>query len=245
MVPDLQTKLIDEITYLNEIALNMIKVYQYWHHRRLIVQKYGKLPADEYDTMQKVYNEDDKNYHMWTYRIWLTQQFGAWEKELDYIVQKVEENPKNNSSWSYRYFIRFHEADYTKVAIQEADYAKMYIIKDVDNESAWVYFKGVLFFSPDKTHGDKTAVAELVKKLKEEAKTFCGKIIEMDAKNRFARGMLVDLLKERKETMAEAKNMCDELVEVDKIRKNYWLWVKEGIDTKTGEVPAKIEELKV
>eukprot|EP01022_Parablepharisma_sp_SALTPOND_P032970 TRINITY_DN87976_c0_g1_i1.p6 TRINITY_DN87976_c0_g1~~TRINITY_DN87976_c0_g1_i1.p6 ORF type:complete len:300 (-),score=53.16 TRINITY_DN87976_c0_g1_i1:6072-6971(-) len=230
--------------YLNEIALSMTKVYQYWHHRRLIVQKYGKLPADEYDALENVYIEDDKNYHMWTYRMWLTEFAGTWEQEFKDVVKKIEENPKNNSVWSYRYYIVFHNADYVKVAKTEAEFAKTYIVKDLDNESAWVYYKGILLFSPKKTFGDKAAALELAEKLKGEAIGFCQAIRNADEPNRFARGMLVDLLKDKKETVVEAKKMCDELVEVDKIRKNYWLWVKDGIENKTG-IEKQLEETKI
>jgi len=238
-LPELKDKLIDEINYLNEIALQMTKVYQYWHHRRLIVQKYGKLPPNEYTTLDNIYSEDDKNYHMWTYRMWLTQFSNSWEREFIDIVKKLGENPKNNSAWSYRYFLVFHDADYIKVAKNEVDFARNYITKDVDNESAWVYYKGLLFFSPNKTFGDKSTANSLSNLLKEDAKNFCMAICKADEKNRFSRGMLVDLFKENKETVENAKKLCDELCEVDKIRKNYWLWVKENIDGKK-----LIEEIK-
>ena len=77
----------------------MSKVYQYWHHRRLIIQKYGKIPPNENTIMQAIYEDDDKNYHMWTYKMWLTERFNCWVSEKEDIKKKIEENPKNNSAW--------------------------------------------------------------------------------------------------------------------------------------------------
>ncbi len=210
-LPELGAKLLDEIGYLNANALEMTKVYQYWHHRRLVINKFGALPPNEYETLQKIYNEDDKNYHMWTYRMWLTQNFSQWKDEEKDIVKKIETNPKNNSAWSYRYFITFHNVDYTKVARGEIEFLKSYLAKDLDNESVWVYYKGVLFATADKcTVGDKKAAAEEAEKLQAEAEGFCKKVLETDKESRFARSVLVDLYRKRKETAELAKKVDPE-----------------------------------
>ena len=72
---------------------------------------------------------------------------------------------------------------------------------------------------------------ELTRKLKENAKKFCKEISMVNETNRFALAMLFDILKEDKESIDEAKKICEKLIEVDKIRKSYWLWYKEQIDS--------------
>jgi len=204
----------------------MYKVYQYWHHRRLIVQKYGKLPAGEYEVLQKVYEEDDKNYLMWTYKMWLTECFDLWELERKDVVGKIKESHTNNSLWSYRYFLVFSKGDYTKVAKEEIQLAQDAILKAPTNESAWTFYKGVLLSAPKKAGSEGVKLAE---SLKEEAIKFSEEIMKTDGTNRFAGAMLIDLYKEKEESKAHAMGLCEKMAEVDLLRKNYWLWLKDKI----------------
>jgi len=234
-VPELADKIEEERKYINSIGPSMTKNYQYWHHRILLVKKYGKLPEDEYKHLKDIYDLDDKNYHMWTYRMWITETFNLWETEKEDIVEKIKKNPTNNSAWSYRYFLVFHNADYTKVAEIEVDFAKKAITSNVTNECAWVYYKGVLFVSRKKTVGDMVSALELENKLKAEAREYCEKVLDSDPNNRFATSMLIDLLKDNKKDMEKVLKMCDKLTETDKIRKNYWKWLKDNIQAKAKE----------
>ena len=219
-LPELKNRLLDEIAYLNEIASSMSKNFQYWHHRRLVIDKYGKLPDDELEKLEIAYQSDEKNYHMWTYKMWLTERFNIWDEEKKNIIGKMKENPHNNSAWSYRHYLYFYHGDYMDLSKNEVDFAIKEIISDIDNECAWVYYKGLLFTESKRTSADKKLVMELTRKLKENAKKFCKEIIMVNETNRFALSMLFDILKEEKESMDEAKKICEKLIEVDKIRKN-------------------------
>lgn len=222
--------LLEEIGYLNEAAKLMAKVYQYWHHRRLVVDKFGKLPADEEKVLQRLYEEDDKNYLMWTYKMWLTERFGMWEAERKETLKKLQESRTNNSLWSYRYFLVFSRENYTKVARQETQLAREAILKAPSNESAWGFYKGVLLVAPKRTGEEEKKLAE---SLKEEAVRFAEEVVQMDENNRFAGAMLVDLYREKKETRDGAMKVCEKMAEVDVLRKNYWLWLKDGIKKQT------------
>jgi hypothetical protein len=46
----------------------MTKIYQYWHHRRVISQAFNKMYEDEMEFLEDIMTDDDKNYHMYTYR---------------------------------------------------------------------------------------------------------------------------------------------------------------------------------
>eukprot|EP00826_Nyctotherus_ovalis_P019204 TRINITY_DN15880_c0_g1_i2.p1 TRINITY_DN15880_c0_g1~~TRINITY_DN15880_c0_g1_i2.p1 ORF type:complete len:317 (+),score=82.64 TRINITY_DN15880_c0_g1_i2:86-1036(+) len=219
-----------EIAYLNEVGKQMAKVYQYWHHRRLVVEKFGKLPADEEKVLQRLYEEDDKNYLMWTYKMWLTKKFNMWEAERENTLKKLQESRTNNSLWSYRYFLAFGKEEYAEVAKRETQLAREAISKAPNSESAWTFYKGILLVASRKASGEGKKLAE---SLKEEAAKFGEEVILTDESNRFAGAMLVDLYREKKEMRDSAMKVCAKMAEADVLRKNYWLWLKDGIEKQT------------
>jgi protein farnesyltransferase/geranylgeranyltransferase type-1 subunit alpha len=53
-----------------------------------------------------MFQKDAKNYHVWSYRQWLVKRFGLWEKgELEYVEYLLEQDVRNNSAWSHRFFL--------------------------------------------------------------------------------------------------------------------------------------------
>lgn len=225
-VEELKGKLDEELEYLNEIATEVHKIYQYWHYRKLIVKKYGKLPPNEYETLDAVYEDDATNYHMWTYRVWVTGHYKTWDAECEDVAGKLEASPKNNSLWSYRQYLIFSRKKYADVAKSEVAFAQRHIARDGKNESAWFYYKGILLHSPGKAVEDKKEVLALAETLKEEARKFSEGILSADKQNRFAMTLLVDICKEKAETTSNAIALCSQLAEVDKIRNKYWNWQK-------------------
>lgn len=59
----------------------------------------------EMEFLGEIFESDSKNYHAWSYRIWLVERFSLWEGELDYAEYLLDNEVTNNSAWSYRYFI--------------------------------------------------------------------------------------------------------------------------------------------
>ena len=55
--------------------------------------------------LAEMFSEDAKNYHAWSYRIWLVEEHGLWDVEFEFIEDLISEDPMNNSAWSYRYFL--------------------------------------------------------------------------------------------------------------------------------------------
>jgi protein farnesyltransferase/geranylgeranyltransferase type-1 subunit alpha len=88
-------------------GLKLEKNYQIWHHRRCIAE----ILADgmdfnaELEFLKLIFQSDSKNYHAWSYRVWLVERFSLWEGELEYAESLLDEEVTNNSAWSYRYFI--------------------------------------------------------------------------------------------------------------------------------------------
>jgi len=59
----------------------------------------------ELEFLAKIFASDSKNYHAWSYRVWLVERFSLWEGELEYVEKLLDQEVTNNSAWSYRYFI--------------------------------------------------------------------------------------------------------------------------------------------
>lgn len=108
---------------MDAFAVNNMKTYQVWHHRRLLITHLTtgtsetKPASDPLDTAQaelefisRVLDVDTKNYHTWSYRQWLLAHFddpALWLGELPYVDDLLQADVRNNSAWHHRYFVVF------------------------------------------------------------------------------------------------------------------------------------------
>ena len=42
--------------------------------------------------MEDIFISDAKNYHAWSYRIWLVEHFSLWEGELEDVERMIKED---------------------------------------------------------------------------------------------------------------------------------------------------------
>ena len=54
-----------------------------------------------------MFQQDSKNYHVWSYRQWLVRHFDLWDTELPDVEELIDEDVRNNSAWNHRYFVVF------------------------------------------------------------------------------------------------------------------------------------------
>ncbi|PHH92244.1 hypothetical protein CDD83_8263 [Cordyceps sp. RAO-2017] len=161
----------DEIQWLNEVALANLKNYQIWHHRQLLIDHYFPLIASDNDAIKKlgksetdfitlILAEDTKNYHVWSYRQYLVKKLGLWTvNELGSTQSMIEDDVRNNSAWSHRFFVVFSDPNAStanlpatahdpkvpsSVVDREVAYAKEKIVMAPQNQSGWNYLRGVL-----------------------------------------------------------------------------------------------------
>lgn len=53
-----------------------------------------------------MFEQDSKNYHVWSYRQWLVRRFELWDQgELEETARLIREDVRNNSAWNHRFFI--------------------------------------------------------------------------------------------------------------------------------------------
>jgi len=236
-----------ELAFSRKVALKTPKNYQVWYHRRVIFQWHTEAEAEksesiplehliatEKEHIDEILNLDHKNYHAWSYRHWLLKTYSSWEGELDYVTKRLVEDIRNNSAWSHRFWVVEQTEGWNATVIhREMNYAFKYIMICVGNESAWNYLLGIVVkpgfdqWSKCKLFGEGIIKLSLkgTKSLQELAKP---------------KAFLVELLKRYPDPTGVYKKMaaalCDDLAYVtDRIRKAYWLWLKDRLEIVDGD----------
>ena len=69
--------------------------------------------------MDLAFEDDNKNYHLWSYRIWLCQKFNLYKEEWALIDGYINKDVYNNSAWNYRFFLFVHLQDENLTVGQE------------------------------------------------------------------------------------------------------------------------------
>ena len=49
----------------------------------------------------------------------MCERFKLYDKEIQFINELLEENPQNNSMWSYRYFIQIHINEFNSSFVEK------------------------------------------------------------------------------------------------------------------------------
>lgn len=161
----------DEMEWLNQVSLENLKNYQIWHHRQLLLDHYhakissdadavAKFARSESEFLRRILDEDTKNYHVWSYRQSLVRKLGMWTpQELAATQSFIEDDVRNNSAWSHRFFLVFsdpaastpgaHATEHdpavpAETVDREIRYAQEKAAVAPQNQSPWSYLRGVL-----------------------------------------------------------------------------------------------------
>lgn len=194
------------------------------------------LPPDELPFLVKMLAKDAKNYHVWSYRQWLVRHFSLWaanpnSSEIEYIETLLRDDVRNNSAWNHRWFVVFGGPDDLPVERdvweREISFAKDNIRKAPQNQSGWLYMRGVL-----RRKGDG------LKQLEEFAGEFADVENANGVKSSHALDLLAHIWAEEQEGKKAEKALLLLAARYDPIRKNYWDYRREllGLPKVTVEV---------
>jgi protein farnesyltransferase/geranylgeranyltransferase type-1 subunit alpha len=253
-----------ELTWVNEVALENQKNYQIWHHRQLLIDHLypsiasdpaalHKLADSEIEFMTQMFDEDSKNYHVWSYRQYLVRKLNLFnDAELKSIETLLRTDVRNNSAWSHRFFVVFSDPKYTTpdskatehdpkvpddVIDREIEFSKAATFEAPQNQSPWNYLRGVLRKGGRKLSSQECFASEFVKIPEEEEEE------EEDIRSSHALDFLADIWSEegKIEKADEALRLLGD--KYDRIRKNYWDW-RRGMLKEEG-VTKEIEKVKL
>lgn len=115
--------------------------------------------------LKKIFQSDSKNYHAWSYRVWLIERFQMWEGEMEDVEGLLDEDVCNNSAWSYRYFL-LHKSPaqtYNSLIAGSPEFVEAemkYLLGERlpfkwDNEACWVYLRGMFCQTPEEEQASK------------------------------------------------------------------------------------------
>jgi protein farnesyltransferase/geranylgeranyltransferase type-1 subunit alpha len=236
----------DEITWLNQVALDHLKNYQIWHHRQLLIdQNYPQVESDEAEVKNLVRSEteflttmlaeDTKNYHVWSYRQYLVRKLHNWTlSELLSTQNLIEDDVRNNSAWSHRFFLVFsdpaastegsHSTEHdpkipTETIDREVKYAQEKILLAPQNQAPWNYLRGVLVKGGTKLESVEAFAAQFVGGIGEGEE-------KEEVKSSHALDFLVDVFIEKGEKAEAAKYLTRLAEKWDPIRAGYWNYRK-------------------
>ena len=143
---------------------------------------YAKDFEIEKEILDEVFESDSKNYHAWSYRVWFIERFNLFKGELEYAESLLDDDVCNNSAWSYRYFIVMKTAKQfdADVVREEIKYVTQKRLPDrLDNESPWVYLRGMLATSKEEAARSLSTNAKKVLILEfPELKDYCLKLLD-------------------------------------------------------------------
>jgi hypothetical protein len=156
-----------------------------------------KKPEDELVFINSILEHDSKNYHAWSYRLWLVTTYSLWNEELKQLDDLIKQDPRNNSCWNQRY--RVVQATGTNLS-NEVDFVSHWILQIPGNEATWNYLFALLELQKD--------CSEWNDKLQ--------KLMELN--NKYSLLLCYKLRKD--------KNILDQLKIVDPIRVKYYEWLQ-------------------
>lgn len=248
IVQGMRTSIPDEIEWLNNVSMENLKNYQIWHHRRLLMDHYypsiesdpdekAKLARSEEDFLAQILAEDTKNYHVWSYRQYLVPKLGLFgEPELRATEAWIDEDVRNNSAWSHRFFIVFSDpANATPGSLstehdpkvpadiidREVKYAEEKILLAPQNQSPWNYLRGVLVKGGRKVGTQQALVERFISDVGVEGNE---KVTSSHALE-----LLADIYAEKGEV--DKADLCLRRLgeKWDRIRLGYWEWKRASL----------------
>ena len=197
------------------------------HHRQVIMSHIPTLPPTETSFLARMFAQDAKNYHVWSYRQWLVRHFSIWDNELPYVESLLHSDVRNNSAWNHRWFVVFaqhtdpqkhsiknDDAD-TDVPLEtierEIEYTKAAISTAPQNQSPWNYLRGVL----------RKKGKGLIE-LKGFVEQYADLEKEDEVRSSHALDFLADVYAEEEQKERSGKALELLARRYDPIRKNYW-----------------------
>ena len=233
--PEIHNKLMNIFRYIlfsKEISLRVFDLtteiiklspwtYEVWVVRRQCLS--------DIEEIVEILDEDNKNFHCWSHRIWMIRRFNNIEGEFEFIDKMLEIDVKNNSVWNYRFFlveyINKNNNEISDIIKKEIKYAFDKIKYCLLNESPFSYINGLINKYKRKYKEYEEIMNELEMLYKEN---------EKDIKNCvFVLRILLEYHEEDKNEI-KFNDTIDKLINVDFIRKKYYLWRKNNFNLKKG-----------
>jgi len=140
-----------EVELTGQCLLTNPKSYGAWHHRCFSLDKMSSPPwTNELALCDKFLSMDERNFHCWDYRqIAAKRAQRKPEAELDFTMDRINNNFSNYSAWHYRSKLLpkvhpSHDGLPEAVHHAELELVQNAAFTDPDDSSAWFYHTWLL-----------------------------------------------------------------------------------------------------
>ena len=204
-----------EISILNEVMvdLQMTKSYCLWSHRRWLLLELGRpdspILEGELGLVDTILKLDGRNFHAWSYRQWLRQNFeeiANMFEDISYSLKLIERDFSNYSAW----FLRSWAVDRTEAVIDpEAELELIWnaLFTEPNDQSCWQYHDWLLERYPDLRTQDEQFMKEL----------------EAVVDDKDSKYLLLAKIGSGKLSGDEKRQAVETLVNIDPMRKGFYL----------------------
>jgi len=140
----LSSSLRDELELLNSVMVDMrmTKSYCLWNHRRWVLLEMNRRAEiaqgdleSEMKIVETIHSLDSRNFHAWSYRKFLIDQFDVKVDDLAYSTKLIESDFSNYSAWFLRTKVPVEKLN----PLDELDFVWNAIFTEPNDQSAWQY----------------------------------------------------------------------------------------------------------
>ena len=196
---------VDELRFTDMIMEQGLKSYQAWEHRKWAITKMNHPPDDLSFLFERI-SEDPRNFHAWSYSIWLAEYHGIYKSIFDMSTYFIKKNRRNGSAWNARLTLLIKmNGD----VLNELDFAFNIMGNDGGNESCCNFVRGLIQYKKDLLSLSIQKVESFLQNNKNDKSLYS----------------LYLHLSEMNGDIDKRAEICQKLSFLDPLRKNYWMCV--------------------
>lgn len=239
----------NEFTLTEKALQKNPKSYCTWHHRKWLVLRGLSSPDTELYLCDKMLDIDERNFHCWEYRRFLAARMGVSDgDELSFTTKKIEQNFSNYSAWHQRTLLLKRMQEATSAAAesdsspqagvhnvaltsekldQEYDLVHQAFFTEPEDQSGWFYYLWLFGNTLHHSHLENGYTGNRV----EEEIEICREMLQLEPSSKWVLLALARLLATRGASdltsQAEMYNIYEKLMQIDPMRKLYYMDVKD------------------
>jgi len=220
-VEDMDALYEKELRFLEEIMKSgATKSYWAWFHRKWITLKKSSCNwAHEIGLCNQLLKYDDRNFHCWNYRRFVSSHLVSVKDEFDFTTQKIEANFSSYSAWHQRSAIlpqlyAGNTAQLDEAFKTELEFAKNAYYTEPKDSAAWFYHRWLIA----QTCGDgKGELTEKQRSILNEELQMCQELLAEDPNTKWIL-LTATFLQKRLGDEKAVEDNIRKLMEMDSLR---------------------------
>jgi len=211
-----------ELEWVRRLLESNHKSYSCWHHRRWITKKLGdKMDwINELNLCTFALNMDQRNFHCWNYRRFVLEEGHiSLSDEMDYTMEKIEQNFSNYSSWhqrSYIFPIIYKDQELVSAIDSDFDLVKNAFYTQPDDQSSWFYHNWLMMMTKKINPSNyEDRVNKEIEMLKE--------LISIEPEAKWPKVISLRLMKENGlDNQEDYISLLEQIKDIDKLHVNFY-----------------------